>query len=128
MTSLTCDQALFLFHVVRTVELSKSKKPNFSERRHERTWAKLIAGYDITRIWIGYVLSDVLFHWLVENMSVYQENLFQSRSKKPAFSFIYRSIFQIYCIKAIETRGVCVEVLVTVSNFPNFPSCLDEAM
>ena len=40
-------------------------------------------GCDITRILIGYVLSDARFHWLVGNMSVYQENLdlFQSRSK-----------------------------------------------
>ena len=33
-------------------------------------------GCGITGILIGYVLSDVLFDWLVGNMSVYQENLF----------------------------------------------------
>ena len=31
---------------------------------------------DITRIVIGYVLSDVRVDWLVGNMSVYQENMF----------------------------------------------------
>ena len=36
----------------------------------------------ITRILIGYVSSDARFDWLVGNMSVCQENLFQSRSKK----------------------------------------------
>ena len=39
-------------------------------------------GCEITRILIGYVLSDVRFDWLVRNMSVYQENLFQSRKKE----------------------------------------------
>ena len=37
---------------------------------------------------IGYVLSDARFDWLVGNMSVYEENLFQSRKK---CSFISRS-------------------------------------
>ena len=37
-------------------------------------------GCDIIRILIGYVLSDAHFDWLVGNMSVYQENVFQSRS------------------------------------------------
>ena len=32
-----------------------------------------------SQILIGYVLSDVHFDWQVENMSVYKENLFQSR-------------------------------------------------
>ena len=31
---------------------------------------------DITRIVIGYMLSDVRVDWLVGNMSVYQENMF----------------------------------------------------
>ena len=39
---------------------------------------------DITRILIGYVLSDARFDWLVGNMSMRQENLFQSKSKKPS--------------------------------------------
>ena len=40
-------------------------------------------GCDIPRILIGHhVLSDARFDWLVGNMSMYQENLFQSRSKK----------------------------------------------
>ena len=38
-------------------------------------------GCDITQILIGYVLSDAHFDWLVGNTSVYQENLFQSRTK-----------------------------------------------
>ena len=50
-------------------------------------------GCDITRILIGYVLSDTRFDWLVGNMSMYQENLFQSRSKKG---------LEIFYIKAIE--------------------------
>ena len=32
-----------------------------------------------SRILIGCMLSDARFDWLVGNMSVYQENLFQSR-------------------------------------------------
>ena len=59
-------------------------------------------GCDITQILIGYVLSDARFDWLLGNMSVFKENLFQSRSKKPAFSFICRMIFKEYFIKAIE--------------------------
>ena len=39
-------------------------------------------GCDIIGILIGYVLSDVRFDWLVGNMSVCQESLFQSISKK----------------------------------------------
>ena len=39
-------------------------------------------GCDITQILIGYVLSDARFDWLVGNMSVYQENLFQSKGKQ----------------------------------------------
>ena len=39
-------------------------------------------GCDITQILIGYVLSDARFDWLVRNMSMYQENLFQTRSEK----------------------------------------------
>ena len=39
-------------------------------------------GCDISRILIGYVLSDVHFDWLVGNMSLCQENLFQSKSEK----------------------------------------------
>ena len=31
---------------------------------------------------IGYVLSEVHFDWLVGNMSMCQENLFQSKSEK----------------------------------------------
>ena len=37
-------------------------------------------GCDITRVLIGYMPSDARFGLLVGNMSVYQENLFQSRS------------------------------------------------
>ena len=39
-------------------------------------------GYDITRILIGDVLSDARFNWPLGNVSVCQENLFQSRNKK----------------------------------------------
>ena len=35
-----------------------------------------------SQILIGYVSSDVHFDWLEENMSVHQENLFQSRIQK----------------------------------------------
>ena len=59
-------------------------------------------GCDITRILIGYVLSDARFDWVVGNMSVYQEIRFQLTSKKPAFSFICRIIFEKDFIKAIE--------------------------
>ena len=47
---------------------------------------------DITRILIGYVLSDARFDWLVGTMSMYQENLFQSRSKKHFPSFVELSL------------------------------------
>ena len=92
-------------------------------------------GCDTTRILIGYVLSDARFDWLVGNMSEYQENLFQSRSKKPAFSFICRIMFEKYFIKAIEDFFGKIHVYIggvgrisTVSNSPNSPSCLNEAM
>ena len=43
-------------------------------------------------ILIGYVLSDAPFNWLVGNMSVCQENLFQSRSlKKQHFPSFFES-------------------------------------
>ena len=56
---------------------------------------------NITLILIGFVLSDLHFDWLVGNMIVYEENLFHSRSKKTAFSFICQSIFEKYFIKAL---------------------------
>ena len=50
-------------------------------------------GCDITRILIGYVLSDARFDWLVGNMIVYQENLFQSRIVLHLFpSFVQLSL------------------------------------
>ena len=53
-------------------------------------------GFGITQILIGCVLSDARFDWLVGNMSLYQENLFQSRSKKkPAFSSVCRIILRL---------------------------------
>ena len=89
-------------------------------------------GCDITRILIGYVLSDGRFDWLVGNMSVCQESLFQSRINKTAFSFICRIIFEKYFLKAIEdffaVSSTASRVCITVSNSPNFPSCLDKAM
>ena len=36
---------------------------------------------DITQILIGYVSSRAHFNWLLGNMSLYKENLFQSKSK-----------------------------------------------
>ena len=48
-------------------------------------------GCDITRILIGYMPSDVRFDWLVGNMSVYQENLFQSR----VFLYLFPSFVEL---------------------------------
>ena len=42
-------------------------------------------GHDITQILIGYVLSHAHFDWLVGNMNVYQENLFNQEVKNPHF-------------------------------------------
>ena len=64
-----------------------------------RVWKQ---GCDITRTLIGYVLSDASFDWLVGNMSVYEENLFQSRIKKSSISVICRIILKKYFIKATE--------------------------
>ena len=82
---------------------------------------------------------------------MYQENLFQSRSQKPAFSFICQIILEKYFVKAIEdffhvsitslkhlgklgefstvmqTRDR-VEGLHNCLEFSHSPSCLDEAM
>ena len=66
-------------------------------------------GWDITRILIGYVLSDAHFYWLVGDAS---ENLFQSRSKYTAFSFICRIVFKKYSIKAIEDFFSCLHSLI----------------
>ena len=57
---------------------------------------------DITRILIGYVLSDACFDWLVGNISAYQENVNRSRSKQTAFFFICRIIFEKYFNEAME--------------------------
>ena len=59
---------------------------------------------DITRILIGYVLSDARFDWLLGNRSVYQENLFQSRSKKKHFPSFVELLLR--NIKAIEAFSV----------------------
>ena len=66
-----------------------------------RVWKQ---GYDIKEILIGYVLSDAGFDWFVGNMSVCQENLFQSRSKKNQHfpSFVELSYYEKYFIKLIE--------------------------
>ena len=46
-------------------------------------------GCDITRILIGYVLSDVRFDWLVGSMSAYEEN----KKHFPSFvEFLSRNI------------------------------------
>ena len=55
-------------------------------------------GCDSTRILINYVLSDVRFGLLVENMSAYQGNLLRSRSKWTAFSFMCCINFEKYFI------------------------------
>ena len=55
---------------------------------------------------IGYVLSDVRFDWLVGDIHehvLYQENLFQSRSKKG---------LEIFYIKAIEDFFLCFHSLI----------------
>ena len=44
-------------------------------------------GCDISQNLIGYELSDARFDWLVGNMSVCQENLFQSKSEKTSIFF-----------------------------------------
>ena len=64
-------------------------------------------------------------------MGVYQENLFRSTSKENSISFICRIIFEKYFIKATVEFNVSETaswVCITVSNSPNSPSCLDEAM
>ena len=58
---------------------------------------------DITRILIGNVLSEA--RWLVGNMSMYQENQFQSKSKNTTTTRIFPHLsnyFEKYFIKAIE--------------------------
>ena len=74
-------------------------------------------GCEITRILISYVLSDARFDWLVGNMSVYQENLFQSRSEKKNFGGVGR---------IIDSYANPRRITVLIS--PNSPSCLHEAM
>ena len=64
-------------------------------------------GCDITQILIGYELSDVHFDWLVGNMSMYQENQFQSRSIQTAISFICQIIFQ---IQYLSKAASCLEL------------------
>ena len=63
-------------------------------------------GCDISRILIGYVLSDARFDWLVGNMRVCQENLFQSKSD-------WENSRQL-CKPSTSSR-VCI----TISNSPN---------
>ena len=92
------------------------------------------------------------FYRLVGNMSVYQENLFQSRSKKTSI-FLHlsnylcgmfykgnRGLFSVFPSPHLSTRGswensrqLCKpetqsRVCITVSNSPNSPSYLDEAL
>ena len=86
----------------------------------------------MTRIFIGYVLSDARFDWLVGNISTCPENLFRSRNKETVFSFICRIIFQKYFTKATEdffrVYIDCVSGLPSCLEFSQLPSCLDEAM
>ena len=102
-------------------------------------------GCDITRFLIGSVFSDVRFDWLVGNMSVYQENLFQSRIFLHLSNYLLeifyksnRGLLSVFPWPHLNTRGswensrrLCkpeTQVCITVSNSPNTPSCLDEAM
>ena len=98
--------------------------------------------YDITLILIGYVLLDINFDWLVGNLSVYQENLFQSRSKKTAFSFIILSNYflEIFSKSNRGLSSVCTyphlntrDNWVILDSYANpqrtqLPLSLDEAM
>ena len=76
-------------------------------------------GCDITPILIGYVLSDVRFDWLVGNMSVYQESLFQSSV------FIASSIKH---LGELEEFSTVMQTQDAVPNFPKSPLCLYDAM
>ena len=54
-------------------------------------------GCDISRILIGYVLSDLHFDWLVGNMSLCQENLFKSKSEKTSiFLHLLNYLWEIF--------------------------------
>ena len=59
-------------------------------------------GCDITRIFIGYLLSDARFDFLVGNMSVYQENLFQSRGRRTRVCLHLSNYFGEIFLKAKE--------------------------
>ena len=87
---------------------------------------------DITRILIGSVLSDARFDWLVGNIwACIKKICFDQQLKKNSISFICRIIFEKYFIKATVEFNVsetASRVCITVSNSPNSPSCLDEAM
>ena len=63
------DPVYKLIRIVRALSLVNS-------RVKIRVWKH---GCDIKLILIGYKPSDARFDWLVENMSVYQENRFKSR-------------------------------------------------
>ena len=85
-------------------------------------------GCDVTRILIGCMPSDARFDWLVGNMSAYQENLFQSR----IFLHLFPSFVEFGEVgRILDTYGNprrTPPVCITVSNSPNSPWCLDEAM
>ena len=58
-----------------------------------------------SRILIGRMLSDACFDWLVGNMSMYQENLFQSRIFLHLFpSFVKLSLRNINFYKSNRGR------------------------
>ena len=73
--------------------------------------------------------SDARFDWLVGNMSVHQENLFQSRIFVHLFpSFVelsLRTFFRV-SIASFKQSGKLGEFSTVMKT--NFPSCLDEAM
>ena len=67
-------------------------------------------GCDITRILIGYVLSDQRFDWLVGNMSVYPElRNFKQNQHFPSFVKLF---FENYFVKAIDEFLPCLHSLI----------------
>ena len=59
-------------------------------------------GYDITRILIGYVLSDVHFDWLVGNNEHVSRKSVSIKKLRSRFFLICRIVFEKYVIKVME--------------------------
>ena len=64
-------------------------------------------GCDITRIWIGYVLSDARFDWLVGNMSMCIKKICFNQEFSFICFFHLSNYFEKYFIKAIEDFFPC---------------------